>query len=217
LVDADIGRWLVLDRALRLHRARPWLRVRRDRWSAERRAARRRVLAAIREDGSLPQTYDDADARVDASALMAVIHGLLPRRDPRARPLVERTIAVLESGPWLRRYVPDVDDEFDGVEGAFIPASWWAVEALAEIGDVAAAQRRADDMCARSPRLVSEEVDATTDEMLGNTPLVWSHTGMARALYAIDAARIRRRFGRPGLAAWRRIHRFRRPASARLG
>ena len=92
-----------------------------------------------------------------------------------------------------------------GDEGAFLPASWWAVEALAAIGDVDAAQRRADDLCARSPRLVSEEVDPATDTMLGNTPLVWSHTGMATALYSIDEARRRRRFGPVGVALWRRL------------
>jgi hypothetical protein len=210
LVDADIGRWLVLDRAVKLRRGRSWRRRSGARWRSEREAVRGRVLSAIRPDGSLPQSYEASDDRVDAAALLAVIHGLIPRRDPRARRLVERTIAVLESGPWLRRYVPDVDDEFAGVEGAFVPASWWAIEALAQIGDVDAAQRRADDLCARSPRLVSEEVDATTDEMLGNTPLVWSHAGMARALYAIDTARVRRRYGAPGLALWRFAHRVRR-------
>jgi GH15 family glucan-1,4-alpha-glucosidase len=205
LVAADIGRWLVLDRALRFARlGAPWARQSRQarRWRAARREARERVLAAVGADGFVPQTYEQGDARVDASALMVVVHGLLRRRDPRARRVVEHTVRALEEGPWLRRYVPPVDDDFAGTEGAFVPASWWAVEALAALGDVEAAQRRADDLCARSPRLVSEEVDAATDVMLGNTPLVWSHVGMARALYAIDAARRRRRYGAAGDVAW---------------
>jgi hypothetical protein len=39
--------------------------------------------------------------------------------------------------------------------------------------------------------------------MLGNIPLVWSHAELARALYVLDAAQRRARWGAPGLWAWR--------------
>ena len=81
-------------------------------------------------------------------------------------------------------------------------------------------------MCAQLPRLLPEEVDPETSEPLGNTPLVWSHAELARALYVLDAAERRRRWGPVGLWAWRigryltlRLsvvatgHRLRRPLS----
>jgi hypothetical protein len=48
-----------------------------------------------------------------------------------------------------------------------------------------------------------EEMDPENRVGLGNVPLVWSHMEAARAMYLLDAARLRRRVGRLGLAAWR--------------
>lgn len=204
LVSADIGRWVCLDRALWVARGwRPF--APRRHWKLARDQARARVLGALRPDGSLPQAYDaDGPAGgADASALMAVVFGMLRRRDPRARCLVAVTLDRLGAGPFLYRYPPGSDDGFRGREGAFLPASWWAVAALAMVGDVGEAEARADELCATLPRLLSEEVDPDNGASLGNVPLVWSHAEMARALYLLDAARLRRRFGLAGLWAWR--------------
>ena len=80
---------------------------------------------------------------------------------------------------------------------------WWAVSALAIMVRVDQARRRADDLCAALPRLIAEEIDPATGESLGNVPLVWSHAEMARAMYVLDAAQLRARFGAGGLWAWR--------------
>lgn len=40
-------------------------------------------------------------------------------------------------------------------------------------------------------------------ESLGNTPLVWSHAEAARAMYLLDAATLKDRFGGGVLWAWR--------------
>lgn len=52
-----------------------------------------------------------------------------------------------------------------------------------------------------------EEVEPETGRLLGNTPLVWSHAELARALYVLDAARRQQRWGRPVLWAWR-VYRY---------
>jgi hypothetical protein len=58
LVDGDIGRWLLLDRALWIARGwRPW--TRRRHWKSARDTIRERILSAIGEDGLLPQAYGD--------------------------------------------------------------------------------------------------------------------------------------------------------------
>ena len=196
LVSADIGRWLALDRALRItRRTRPWMR--RRRWKRERARARDRVLAAQRDDGTLPHEYDGDG--VDASALILVVAGLLSASDPRAHRLVDGTLRVLSSGPLVYRYPPDGRDGFAAGESPFVPASWWAVTALARLGR-RDAQERADALCGMLPALLPEEFDPVRHEALGNTPLVWSHAECARALFELDRQRrLRRRLAR-GLA-----------------
>ncbi|CAA9221278.1 MAG: GH15 [uncultured Acidimicrobiales bacterium] len=205
LLSGDIGRWLVLDRAIWI--ARGWRpTTRRRHWRHARTETRNRVLAAIDGDGRLPQTYDH-DYRPDASALMVPLFGLLPRRDPRALRLIRTVLDDLGAGPFLYRYPPGGDDGFSGTEGAFLPMGWWAVAALAVTGQVKEAEARADQLCALLPPLLSEETDPVDATALGNVPLVWSHMELARALYLLDAARLRHRYGTAALTAWR-IARF---------
>lgn len=202
LVDGDIGRWLVLDRAVKLARAtRPW--TRRRRWVRARDVIAARIEAAIDERGMLPQSYGD-EGRPDAAGLMAVIFGLLhPRDDPRAYRLVEATVAALDAHPYLYRYPPDGKDGFGGREGAFLPVSFWVVTALAQTGHVEEARSRMDELCVALPRLLPEEVDPASGAGLGNVPLVWSHAELARALYVLDAAERRARHGVVALWVWR--------------
>jgi len=205
LVSADIGRWLALDRAIWITRGwRPW--VRRGRWKQARAAARDRVLAALDDDGGLPQSYDDPIAPgrpADASALMVPLFRMLDHRDPRADRLIDATLVALDAGPFVYRYEPGGDDGFSGIEGVFLPTSWWAVSALAAVGRVDEARLRADELCAQLPKLLPEELDPIRLQGLGNVPLVWSHMELARAMYVLHAADIRRRFGVAGLALWR--------------
>jgi hypothetical protein len=77
------------------------------------------------------------------------------------------------------------------------------VSALAIVGRLDEARARADALCAGLPRLLAEEVDPDTGECLGNIPLVWSHAEAARAMYVLDAASLRDRFGTAALWAWR--------------
>ncbi len=202
LVSADIGVWLALDRAVWIARGwRPW--TRRRRWLRARDAARDRVLGALLPHGGLPQAYGAEPGSADASALMAVIFGMLDRDDPRASALVDSTLRALDCAPFLYRYEPGGDDGFSGVEGAFLPASWWVVSALAACGRVEEAQQRAGALDGALPALMPEEMDPESRIGLGNVPLVWSHMEAARAAYVLDAARLRKRFGAAALAAWR--------------
>ncbi len=197
LVSADIGRWLALDRALRIARhTHPW--APRRRWRRARARARAHVLSAIRADGTLPHVYGMPG--VDSSALLVVVFGLLPAWDRRAAALVDGTLRALGSGPLLYRYPPDGRDGFAPGESPFVPASWWAVTALARLGRHDA-QARADALCATLPALLPEQFDPVRGEALGNTPLVWSHAECARALFELDRQRRRSVRARRLLAA----------------
>jgi len=201
LIDADIGRWLALDRAVWITRGwRPL--APRKRWKQARDRLAAQVLDAIQPDGLLPQSYG-APSTADAAALMAVIFGLLPRGDDRAAPLVDAIVSKLDAWPFLYRYRPDDNDGFVGREAPFLPVSWWAVAALAATGRLEEAERRVDAMCSRLPRLLAEEFDPAQNESLGNVPLVWSHMEAARVMYLLDAARRRARVGAVGLWGWR--------------
>ncbi|GAC1607847.1 MAG: glycoside hydrolase family 15 protein [Mycobacteriales bacterium] len=202
LISADIGVWLALDRAIWI--ARGWRpRTRRRHWIKARRAARNRVLAALQDDGGLPQSYGDGERSADASALMAVVFRMLDRRDPRASRLVDATVAALDAAPFLYRYEPGDSDGFDGIEGAFLPASWWVVSALAGCGRLEEAEERARALDRALPALMPEEMDPESRQGLGNAPLVWSHMEAARAMYLLDSATVRARVGPWGLALWR--------------
>ncbi len=198
LVDADIGRWLALNNALWIARLRHPL-TRRAHWKRARGEARARVLSAIRSDGGLPQAYCAGRDWSDASALMVPVFALLGN-DARAGALIDAVRADLAAPPFLYRFPPNSPE---GGEGAFLPVTWWAATALAVVGRYDEARELADELCRRLPRLLSEEVDPATGASLGNTPLVWSHMEAARTMYVLDAARVRRRFGVVGLAAWR--------------
>jgi hypothetical protein len=201
LVDGDVGRWLVLDRALWIARGwRPW--TRRRRWKAARETIRDRILATLDDRGLLPQSYRDGDSTPDAAALMTAAFGLLGRGDPRAGRLVDGLLARLGAGPYLYRYPPG-GGSFSGTEGAFLPVSFLAVTALAKLGRVQEARARLDRLCTELPRLLAEEVAPQSGRMLGNAPLVWSHAELARALYVLEAAQLRDTWGAAGLWAWR--------------
>lgn len=186
LVVADTGRWMALDHAVRLaehrHLAVP------PHWEHGRDEARARVVTAVRHDG-LPQSYT-GPPRPDASALLNVICGMIGPDDPRAHAVVDGVIEHLARPPLVWRYPPDATDGFAGREGAFIPASWWVVTALATLGRVDEAGSWADELCALLPSLLAEEITPSPDGplSLGNVPLVWSHAEAARALYALDEA-----------------------------
>ncbi|MBW3639205.1 MAG: hypothetical protein KY451_05070 [Actinobacteria bacterium] len=202
LVDGDIGRWLLLDRALWIARGwRPW--TRRSHWKRARDTIGGRILSAIDGEGLLPQVYGQQPATADASALMAVAFGLLDGADPRAARLVDALLDKLGAGPYLYRYPPGGDDGFTGTEGAFLPMSFLVVTALAQLGRVQEAEQRLDRLCSALPRLLSEEIDPQTGELLGNVPLVWSHAELARAIYVVDAAKRRERWGTAASLAWR--------------
>jgi len=202
LVSADIGRWLILDRALWIARAwRPW--TRRGHWRAARNHLRERVLGAMAADGSLPQEYGGDPHRADASALMIPLFRLLPRRDPRASAILDATVRRLADGPHVYRYPSGPEDGFTGLEASFVPMSWWRIGALANLGRIDEARSLAAELDAVLPVLLPEEWDPSTSLPRGNRPLVWSHMEAARAGYLLDAAVRRRRRGLAGLTAWR--------------
>jgi GH15 family glucan-1,4-alpha-glucosidase len=216
VTSADVGSWLLFDRALKLRRLHePWARRRRARWQQCLEEARARVFEQLLPSGALALERGGEDP--DGAGLLLVVLGLLGRDDPRSHRLVDGTIEALGIGDpvvALRRYPAWVDAGFEGTEAAFVPVSWWAVSALARLDRGGEAHALADRLCAVTPGLQPEMLDPDGDGALGNAPLVWSHAEAARALYLLRIADLRRRWGAAGTTGWELARRVRLAARA---
>jgi GH15 family glucan-1,4-alpha-glucosidase len=180
--------WLALDRALRIAAARGDRRRRRhQRWST----ARDGVAEDIRtrgfdpEQGAYTGAYDSAG--LDAAVLLPVLDF-----EPAASQRVVGTVDAIRrqlgaGGPLLYRY-PRGTDGLAGGEGAFLPCSFWLVQALASIGRTDAAGALLDELLALGGPLglYGEEMDPTTSEHLGNYPQALTHAALVQAVLALD-------------------------------
>lgn len=77
-----------------------------------------------------------------------------------------------------------------GDEGAFIACSYWLAHCRALAGQVDRARSLFDDVTAYANDLglLSEEVDITSRELIGNFPQGLSHIALINAAWAIDQA-----------------------------
>lgn len=181
--------WLALDRALRLartHRVRP-SRVRR--WKAARQAIGVAVRSTGFNDrlGSYTRTLGGDD--LDAALLVLPLIGLEPAHSPRVRSTIDAVRQHLSpGGPYLYRYPPETDG-LPGREGAFLPCSFWLVQALALTGRLTEAVELMHELVALSPLgLYAEEADPSTGEMLGNHPQALTHAALLQAVLALHDA-----------------------------
>src|SRR5205085_5626806 len=94
-------------------------------------------------------------------------------------------------GLLLYRYPPGRDG-LPGTEGAFLPCSFWLVQALAATGRLSQATARLDQLVqlASPLGLFAEEMDPATWAHLGNYPQALTHAALIQASLAVrDAAR----------------------------
>ncbi len=189
-VHSKLMGWLALDRALRIGDTHRLAARQRRRWES----SRDRLGADIRSRGFDPvrgiytRTYGSAD--LDAALLVLPLVGL---EEPGAE-AVRRTVDAVRDelgagGPLLYRYPPG-QDGLEGGEGAFLPCSFWLVQALALTGRREEAERtfRALLDLASPLGLFSEEVDPATRSFLGNYPQALTHAALVQAALALRQA-----------------------------
>lgn len=189
-VHSKLMAWLALDRALRIGSTHRLAASQRRRWES----SRDRLGAEIRSRGFDPvrgiytRTYGSAD--LDAALLVLPLVGL---EEPRAA-AVRRTVDAIRDelgagGPLLYRYPPG-QDGLEGGEGAFLPCSFWLVQALALTGRRQEAEEtfRALLDLASPLGLFSEELDPATGAFLGNYPQALTHAAMVQAALALRQA-----------------------------
>jgi GH15 family glucan-1,4-alpha-glucosidase len=191
-VHSKLMAWLALDRALRIGEVQGLSARRRERWAAERSAVAREVTANGFDPtlGAFVRAYGRDD--LDAAVLVLPLIGIAPPDSPRVR----GTIAAIRSnlsagGPLVYRYPPG-SDGLGGGEGAFLPCSFWLVQALAASGAIDEATENFAQLLdlAGPVGLFAEEVDPTTGTQLGNYPQALTHAALIQAALAIRDAQL---------------------------
>jgi GH15 family glucan-1,4-alpha-glucosidase len=191
-VHSKMMGWLALDRALRIGRTHRLGSRQRQRWQT----AKENIAAEIRAEGFDParntftRTYGSSD--LDAALLVLPVTGLEDAASPRVRGTVDAVREELSAGfPFLYRYPPGRDG-LPGTEGAFLPCSFWLVQALAltERHDEATELFTALLDRATVLGLYSEEIDPATGVLLGNFPQALTHAALVQAALALRTSRL---------------------------
>ncbi|MDQ4027249.1 MAG: glycoside hydrolase family 15 protein, partial [Actinomycetota bacterium] len=194
-VHSKLMAWLALDRALRISRSHRTRAARVRLWTAQRNA----LQVEIRREGfdhdlgSYVWAYGSKD--LDAALLILPILDF----DDATSARVTGTIHAIRRGlgldaGLLHRYRPGIDG-LEGAEGAFLPCSFWLVQALARVGRINEATDLFEGLLRLSNDvgLLPEEIDPVTKDHLGNFPQAFTHATVVQAALAIQEADIRSR------------------------
>jgi GH15 family glucan-1,4-alpha-glucosidase len=194
-VHSKLMAWLALDRALRISQSHRTRMARVRLWTTQRNA----LQVEIRREGfdqalgSYVWAYGTKD--LDAALLILPI---LDFDDPASARVTGTIDAIRKElgldGGLLYRYRPGIDG-LEGREGAFMPCSFWLVQALARLGRINEAVELFEGLLRLSNDvgLLPEEIDPVTKDHLGNFPQAFTHATVVQAALAIQDADIRSR------------------------
>ena len=186
-VHSKLMGWLALDRAVRIATARgDRRRARQLRWtSGPRRGRRRHPQPRVRRrPRHLHRCLRLGGARRRSAAPRARVR---TGDQPTCRGTVDAIRRRLGAGgPLLYRYPPG-SDGLVGDEGAFLPCSFWLVQALARTGRHSEAAAMFDQLLSLGGPLglFGEEMDPVTGEHLGNFPQALTHAALVQAALAL--------------------------------
>jgi GH15 family glucan-1,4-alpha-glucosidase len=186
-VHSKLMGWLALDRALRIADTHRLPERQRRRWQSARDAIAVEVKARgfNLAMGSYTRSYGSAD--LDAALLILPLLGIEDADSPRVRDTINAIRAELSAGgPLLYRYPPGRDG-LPGTEGAFLPCSFWLVQALAHTGRRPEAVELFEALLGHATPLglFGEEMDPATGAHLGNFPQALTHAALIQAALAL--------------------------------
>jgi GH15 family glucan-1,4-alpha-glucosidase len=186
-VHSKLMGWLALDRALRIADTHRLGARQRRRWEHARDA----IATEVRTRGFDPaketyvRSYDSTE--LDAALLVLPLVGIDDLASPRVRGTIDAIRDELSAGgPLLYRYPPGRDG-LPGTEGAFLPCSFWLVQALARTGQRSEAIELFQTLLEHASPLglFAEEMDPATGAHLGNFPQTLTHAALVQAVLAI--------------------------------
>lgn len=152
-------------------------------WRASADRLRRLILEqSWDEEAQTLSTHLDGGGIVDASLLALPLRQVVPADHPR---MVATTKAIAErlsaGNGLLYRYLhKESPDGLAGDEGSFVLCSFWLVDNLVGQGRIEEADELYASLCARASPLglLSEQINPSTGEFMGNFPQAFSHIGI---------------------------------------
>jgi GH15 family glucan-1,4-alpha-glucosidase len=187
-VHSKMMAWLALDRSLRIADSRnDRYRRRRQRWRSARDCLAEEIRACGFDPHQLAYTAVYGSPELDAAMLVLPQLEIEPPSSLRVVGTVDAIRRGLgASGPLVYRYLPGTDG-LDGGEGAFLPCSFWLVEALARTNRRDEAEALLTELLALGGPLglFGEEMDPSTREHLGNYPQALTHAALVQAVLAL--------------------------------
>ena len=186
-VHSKVWAWIALDRAARTAKALRMTRRRTVAWEYEREliADDIRSHGFSTDLGSYVRAYGSSE--MDSALLLLPLTGF----DHDARRVSGTVDAIWKElgagGSLVYRYPPG-QDGLPGKEGAFLPCSFWLLEALLRLGRVDEGLRVFEQVLslANELLLLPEEIDPTTGAYLGNYPLALSQAGLVHAVLEVQ-------------------------------
>jgi len=179
--------WIALDRALRLAGAG---HITGDvaRWTAERVAIGTFIESRCWSENKKSYVRSADVEELDAALLLGALFGYRDPEDPRMKGTIDAIGRELGNGPLIHRYLGE--DGLAGSEAAFLPCSFWFVEALARSGQRSRALAAMGELVSRANDvgLYSEEIDPQGGAFLGNFPQALTHLSLISAALALGDA-----------------------------
>jgi GH15 family glucan-1,4-alpha-glucosidase len=158
-----------------------------DRWRREEERVRSFIERRCYSEEKTSYVRSADDDELDAALLLAVLAGYEEPGSPRLVGTVEAITRELRRGPFVHRYLGD--DGLPGADGAFLPCSFWLVDAFARQGRLDEAAALMDELIglANDVGLYAEEIAPDTGDFLGNFPQALTHLALINA--AVTVAR----------------------------
>jgi GH15 family glucan-1,4-alpha-glucosidase len=182
--SSKVGCWVAVDRAVRFSDAGQLVHAHADRWRSVRADIHEWVDRHCWSPTKRAYTMHAGTDDLDAAVLLMARTGFCAPGDQRFNDTVDAIRTELTAGgPLLFRY-----SSMKGKEGAFAACSFWLVEALAHCGrrEEAARQFEASLAYCNDVGLLSEEIDPTSGDLLGNMPQGLSHLALIGAACSLS-------------------------------
>jgi GH15 family glucan-1,4-alpha-glucosidase len=186
-VSSKAMSWVVLERASRIATELGSIQV-----PAHWKTAMEQIHADVMQRGwseplqAFRQHYESDD--LDASVLLLATMGFLPADHPRIVSTVAAIRRHLERDGFVWRFHPGSvgkpDLPLNGLEGAFLPCTFWLASTLARSGQHEEAKAILDrvDKAFGQLGIYPEEIDPDTGAALGNMPMIFSHAEHLKAV-----------------------------------
>ncbi len=187
-VHSKLMAWLALDRIVRLASRRRVRSSRTAKWVRERKALAAWVRSHGVDHDRNTLTWKAGEQGLDASLLLLAVLEFEPSNAPLMLRTIEMIRRELEIAPGLLLRYERRADELEGSEGAFLPCSFWLVQALARVGRVGEADELFDRLLsyANDVGLFSEQLEPSTGELIGNFPQAFTHATLVQAALALE-------------------------------